>query len=130
MTITGSAAGAIDWSSACWELDPDALSELCASLDNTGGLSVDGAAVCLSYSSQNSRVLATTIPAEPGWRAYLDGERVETGELLGAFLTVQAPAGEHSVAFRYTPPGLPLSLLLAAASLPLIYLVERRKKGR
>lgn len=130
VTITGSAAGAIDWSSACWELDSDALSELCASLDNTGGLSVDGAAVCLSYSSQNSRVLATTIPAEPGWRAYLDGERVETGELLGAFITVQAPAGEHSVAFRYTPPGLPLSLLLAAASLPLIYLVERRKKGR
>lgn len=130
VTVTGSGAARIDWASACYELDPAALSEACAVLDNMSSVDVDGTEVTLRYSSDVPANLATTIPTEPGWRAYIDGERTDTGEMLDAFLTVSVPAGEHTVTLRYIPPGLPLSLLLALTSLPLMALTMRRKKDR
>jgi hypothetical protein len=57
----------------------------------------------------------------PGWRAYLDGERVEVLRVNFAQRGVRVPAGEHEVSFRYRPgsalAGLVVSLLTAAALL-------------
>ncbi len=54
----------------------------------------------------------------PGWRAYLDGERVEVLRVNYALRGVRVPAGEHEVSFRYRPAsvlaGLLVSLLTAA----------------
>ncbi|MET0624954.1 MAG: YfhO family protein [Pyrinomonadaceae bacterium] len=57
----------------------------------------------------------------PGWRAYLDGRRVDMLRVNYAQRGVLVPAGEHEVSFRYRPAsfyaGLALSLLAALALL-------------
>ena len=127
VTINGSAAAGIDWESECFGLDSAALAAAVSALGNVSSLTVDGASVSLSYTSDAPAKLVSTIPAEPGWRAYVDGGRVEAGEMLGAFLTLDAPAGSHTVELRYTAPGLPLSCFLAAAALLLIALRAIRR---
>jgi hypothetical protein len=53
----------------------------------------------------------------PGWRAYLDGERVDILRVNYAQRGVRVPAGEHTLSFRYRPAsavaGLAVSLLTA-----------------
>jgi hypothetical protein len=57
----------------------------------------------------------------PGWRAYLDGRRVDILRVNYAQRGVRVPAGEHEVSFRYRPAsfyaGLALSLMALAALL-------------
>ena len=57
----------------------------------------------------------------PGWRAYLDGRRVDMLRVNYAQRGVRVPEGEHEVSFRYRPAsfyaGLALSLLAAVALL-------------
>lgn len=79
-----------------------------------------------------ARSLVTTIPAEDGWQAYVDGRRVALSSWLDdTFLAVALPAGEHHVSLRYTPPGLPLGLGLGAAALVwagAVWWLHRRKR--
>ena len=128
VTVNGSAASGLGWEAMCYELDPSALGAVSSVLDNITSLAVDGASVELQYEADTSGVLASTIPAEPGWRAYIDGESAEPREWLGAFLALDVPAGSHTVTLRYTAPGLPLSCGLAAAALLLIFLRGARRK--
>ncbi|MDP9358483.1 MAG: YfhO family protein, partial [Chloroflexota bacterium] len=51
-----------------------------------------------------------------GWRAYVDGERVDVLPTDHALRGVPIPAGEHSVGLRYEPPALRLGLLLSGVS--------------
>ena len=128
VTVNGSAASGLGWEAMCYELDPSALGAVSSVLDNIMSLAVDGASVELQYEADTSGVLASTIPAEPGWRAYIDGESAEPREWLGAFLALDVPAGSHTVTLRYTAPGLPLSCGLAAAALLFIFLRGARRK--
>ena len=128
VTVNGSAASGLGWEAMCYELDPSALGAVSSALDNITSLAVDGASVELQYEADASGVLAATIPAEPGWRAYIDGESAEAREWLGAFLALDVPAGSHTVTLRYTAPGLPLSCGLAAAALLFIFLRGARRK--
>lgn len=128
VTVNGSAASGLSWEDMCYELGPSALTAAVSALDNITSLAVDGASVELQYETDASGVLASTIPAEPGWRAYIDGESAEPREWLGAFLALDVPAGSHTVTLRYTAPGLPLSCGLAAAALLLIFLRGARRK--
>lgn len=50
--------------------------------------------------------LFTSIPADPGWTAYVDGKKTDTVAAGGAFLTVPVTAGEHSFELRFQPRGL------------------------
>ena len=128
VTVNGSAASGLSWEDMCYELGPSALTAAVSALDNITSLAVDGASVELQYEADASGVLASTIPAEPGWRAYIDGESAEPREWLGAFLALDVPAGSHTVTLRYTAPGLPLSCGLAAAALLLMFLRGARRK--
>lgn len=91
VTVNGSAASGLGWEAMCCELDPSALGAVSSALDNITSLAVDGASVELQYEADTSGVLASTIPAEPGWRAYIDGESAEAREWLGAFLALDVP---------------------------------------
>ena len=46
-----------------------------------------------------------TIPSEPGWTVKVDGKKVETLEILKAFIGVKLTPGQHTVSVTYTPPG-------------------------
>ena len=89
--------------------------------------------VRLTVTADSPRKLLTTIPAEDGWRAYVDGERVETAAWLDTFLSLDLPAGAHAVELRYTTPGLAAGLalgLVSAAGLALAYTKRNLSKRK
>lgn len=113
--------GTWDEGRGLWEYDPAVLHYVAERLDNTQIASVEkNGRVRLTVRSGTGGGLATTIPAEDGWTAYVDGQRAETDTWLGTFLYVDLPAGDHEVELRYTAPGLIPGLalgLIAAAGL-------------
>ncbi len=113
-----------------WTLDREVLSGAVAAVDPAEALSVeDGGRVSLTVTADSPRQLLTTVPAEDGWTAYVDGKRTEHGVWLDTFLAVPLSAGEHTVELRYTAPGLvPGAALgaLAALGLACAFLRGRR----
>lgn len=123
------------WDSAgkSYTCDLEALSWGMAGLENTQ-VDVSGARVTVTARSVTATgTLVTTIPAEEGWRAYVDGKRVGLSSWLEeTFLAVALPAGEHQVRLCYTPPGLPLGLGLGAVALVwagALWWLQKRKKA-
>ena len=123
-----------DWTGQVWTLDQGALQEALDRVNRARVTSVEsGGRVRLTAETDRGRTLATTIPAENGWRAYVDGQRVETGVWLNTFLSVDIPAGTHEVELRYIAPGLAPGLalgLISAAGLALVYVLRRRYKEK
>ena len=68
---------------------------------------------------QNDGWIVTSIAAWKGWRAYIDGRRVNTQFANHAFLAVHVPKGRHTVELRYWPgsfvAGRAITLWTAAA---------------
>ena len=114
-----------------WESRWSAVAGAVQAIDKAEVLSVEqSGTVRLDLTADSPRQLLTTIPAEDGWRAYVDGERVETAVWLDTFLSLNVPAGAHQVELRYTAPGLIPGLalgLIAAAGLALAFM--NRRKG-
>jgi len=52
----------------------------------------------------------------PGWNAYLDGHAIPIQLWHGAFQSVQVPAGDHSLDFRYEPRTLKIGAWISAIS--------------
>ena len=44
----------------------------------------------------------TTIPYDKYWQVYVDGERVETYEVLDSLLAFDISAGEHTIKLKYS----------------------------
>ena len=82
--------------------------------------------------SDVERFLVLTLPADEGWAVCLDGEAIEADTALHILLALRLPAGEHTVALRYTPvglkPGLAISALSLAACLAWVSLAGRKRK--
>ena len=112
--------------------------------DMTESLAAAGARICIGHRAENVQdadlivyssavgadnpelaeakrrgiqAVVTTIPAEQGWQVTVDGEPVETGLFLGAFLALELEPGAHTVELTYTPPGLTPALGLLALAL-------------
>ena len=113
------------WTGQVWALDLPALEKALERINRAQVSSVgQNGRVRLTAETEQGGTLATTIPAEDGWRAYVDGARAETGVWLDAFLSLNVPAGAHEVELRYTAPGLIPGIglgLAAAAGLALAY---------
>lgn len=120
------------WPGGLWECDLDALHTAVDRLSKAEIVSVGrGGQVLLKTSVNEGQTLVTTIPAEKGWAAYVDGARVETGTWLNAFLSLELPAGDHVVELRYTAPGLIPGAalgLVSALGLVLATVCSRRKR--
>ena len=113
------------WTGQVWQLDQNALHDCLGRVSCAQAASVGkNGRVRLTTQADRTRALALTVPAEQGWTAYVDGERVETGVWLDTFLLVTVPAGAHEVELRYTAPGLVSGAalgLVSAAGLALAY---------
>ena len=69
----------------------------------------------------------TSVPYEPGWRAWVDGEEVALAQtydpeskdlkLTDAVIAFPITAGTHEVRLQYTAPGLKAGALISAVSL-------------
>ncbi len=53
----------------------------------------------------------------PGWKAFLDGERVDLWPAFYTYRGVLVPAGEHTIQFRYEPLSFYLGLWTSAITL-------------
>lgn len=122
---------ALDWTALVQQLDQEALNQALAQLDNTQVDEVTNSRVSLQATADAPSTLVTTIPAEPGWTAYVDGEKVDTGVCWDTFLTLELSSGTHQVTFRYTPPGLIPGLGLGGVTVlaGLGWLVWKRKQS-
>ncbi|MFC1647229.1 YfhO family protein, partial [Patescibacteria group bacterium] len=47
--------------------------------------------------------LVSSEPVYPGWKAYIDGKKVDIKTVNSAFRAVELPAGKHVVEMRYEP---------------------------
>ncbi|MEJ7763795.1 MAG: YfhO family protein, partial [Thermomicrobiales bacterium] len=76
-------------------------------------------AVSIVTTAASPGLLVVSEVYERGWRAYVDGARVDVLPTHHALRGVPIPAGEHTVEMRYEPlalrVGLPISVLTAAA---------------
>lgn len=122
----------LDWNTLVQQLDQEALRQAMAQLDNTQVETVTNSQVILHATADTPSTLVTTIPAEPGWTAYVDGRKVDTGVCWDTFLTLELPAGTHQVTLRYTPPGLIPGLALGGVTIlmGLGWLIWKRKNSR
>jgi uncharacterized membrane protein YfhO len=57
-------------------------------------------------------LLYTSIPYEPGWRAFVDDAETEIIPLGGSMAMVPLTAGNHTIEFRYFPGGMKAGLLV------------------
>ncbi len=128
---TVTVCGSGNWAGTLWELDQDLLHAAVARLDKTEITSVErNGRVRVKIQDGTAGGLATTIPAEDGWTAYVDGKKVETGTWLGTFLYVELPNGAREVELRYAPPGLAPGIGLGVLSGVALALVWSRRRLR
>ena len=67
----------------------------------------------------NNKYILFTIPYSKGWKIKVDGEEIETYEIMDALLAIQIESGEHSIEMNYTPVGFNNGLLISIISLVL-----------
>ena len=113
-----------------WELDTAVLTRA-AELLSQNALQVtdyDNGRLEGTVTAATDGWLYTSIPAQPGWSVRVDGEAVEHTALDEALILVPLTAGEHTVSFTYTTPGLYPGLGLTAIGLALCWWLLRKKK--
>lgn len=59
----------------------------------------------LDVEAREPAVIATSIPAWPGWRVTVDGREAPVAPYNRAFLCFRVPAGRHDARLRYWPHG-------------------------
>ena len=66
--------------------------------------------------TEDKSLLFLTIPYDEGWNVYVDGERVETTEVLGSLTAVQLDEGEHRVELKYSTWAIRYGVMATVAS--------------
>ena len=61
--------------------------------------------------------LLVTLPFDPGWKAYVDGEQVEIKTLDSALMAIHLEAGSHRIFFAFLPPGFHQGLYVSLSAL-------------
>ena len=121
-------------------LDRDVLSEYTAALKNqnftvtkTGHASFE-----IKTNSEEAKALFTTIPAENGWSASIDGKPCEIASCVnGTLMCLNVPAGEHTITLEFFPAGMKTGLILTAGGAGLLLvmilvsvIVKHKKRGK
>lgn len=117
--------------------DIDTLKDQQWNLTKFGGRTLKG-----TITAKENQVMMTSIPAEPGWKIWVDGKRYKTTktvdgkavdmdylELFQGMIGVELSPGDHTVKMKYTPPGLNAGLFLLIIGIGccvLIYLYDRK----
>ena len=82
-------------------------------LTRTGGCTLE-----IKVNAENDCALFTTIPAEEGWGAMLDGEYISLKTTLSdSLLCLSVPEGEHTIVLNFYPAGLSTGLILTGVGL-------------
>jgi hypothetical protein len=81
--------------------------------------------------AERPALVATSIPAWPGWKARIDGQAAPTIPYNHAFLAIRVPGGTHRVTLRYRPDGFLYGAAVSGAALAvsLAVLLRRRRSA-
>lgn len=73
-----------------------------------------------------------SVPYDSGWSATVNGEPAEVEKVSIGFMAVRAPAGNNTIRFTYTTPGLYMGLIITGGGILIliIYLLLWRRYGR
>lgn len=78
--------------------------------------------------TDDSNIMMTSIPYNPGWRVKVDGQRVETTKAWGSLLAFPISSGEHTVELSFVTPGLLSGLLISLVSVGILVSLYRSQK--
>ncbi|HPX93008.1 MAG TPA: YfhO family protein [Bacillota bacterium] len=73
--------------------------------------------------AEEESVLLVTVPWDPGWKAYVDGETVDILTVDRALMAIHLSAGRHRVFFAFLPVGFHEGFYLTLVSSGLLLLV-------
>ena len=130
------------FNSDLFEQDIQKLKQQEWNLTTYGGRTLEG-----TITAKEKQIMMTTIPAEPGWRiwvdgkeyrytatkTYSDGTKKEIDEpfvtLFQGMIGVELEPGEHTVKMVYTPPGMNVGwglLIFGLACITLFFFYDRK----
>ena len=89
------------------------------------------------FTANSDCILYTSIPYDKGWSVVIDGEEVDSENIVAladAFIAVKVSKGNHDISFSYTPQGLSTGIKITTAALLLVAIyillvVIFKKKG-
>lgn len=67
--------------------------------------------------------LFTSIPYDPGWKVWVDGQEISITKIGDALTAVELTEGEHILEFRFSPSGLRPGLVISGISLITVILL-------
>lgn len=96
---------------------------------------IDSTNIQGKITAKQDGLMYTSIPYEPGWSAYVDGEQVDVKPVDNAMVALKISKGTHTIEFKYTPAGFTTGLIISisAAALFALYcfaLWFSKKRGK
>ena len=85
--------------------------------NNAVYITARGSEVTCTATISEGQILMTTIPWQPGWKAYANGVELETVKVAGSLLGVNTGAGIHDIRLIYAPTDLTLCMIISAVFL-------------
>lgn len=91
-------------------------------------LTIKGNEITGNLQTATDKLLFMSIPYSTGWRCYLNGNEAPVLNANMGFCAVEIPAGEYSVVWKYTTPGLKSGFILSfiSCSFFIILLLKRK----
>ncbi len=83
-----------------------------------------------SITAPQDGTICTTITYDKGWTVKVDGQKVETTSISGAWLAFDVSAGSHTVEISFFPRGLVPGLVLSVIGVVVLVLLVRATKKR
>lgn len=129
-TIVEAMKSATDFSEVAWIEAPDLDPHIRPNATGRVDVRRSGLAYELDAKMDGDGWVVVSATAWKGWRAYVDGRRVQPSFANHAFLGVPVPRGQHRVTLRYLPEsftrGRNISLATAAGMLAVLAVRRRR----
>ncbi|MCI8386897.1 MAG: YfhO family protein [Clostridiales bacterium] len=73
--------------------------------------------------TEDKSLFLLTIPYDEGWNVYIDGEKVETFEVLDSLTAIELTPGEHTVSMKYFPKCYTYGITISICSLALFLII-------
>lgn len=88
-----------------------------------------------TITAKEDGIMYTSIPNEPGWKAYVDGVETPVTPIADAMVGVELKAGTHTVEFKYTPEGFTMALTVTVVCILIfaaiiVFELQLRKRGK
>ncbi|NLW54149.1 MAG: YfhO family protein [Clostridiaceae bacterium] len=119
LTFSASAAASGEVELRLARLDEAELKKFCLA-GNRGGLKLSSFRNDYFYGhfeSPDNGVLLLSIPYDPGWTVWVDGEIQEVRKVDQALMAIPVSAGEHRITMLFRPEGLSEGLLISVVAL-------------